>query len=398
MVFRPRSHEELSSVLRAATEGGLRVVPRGGGTTMCLGGPVDGVDAVILTADFNRVVELNEENLTVTAEAGVTWADLQEALAQCGRGYEVPLDPPKPEHATVGGVLASAFSGHRQILHGAIRNMVLGLKAMTPQGDVVDFGGKTVKNVAGLDMCKVFLGSLGTLGVLLEATLRCLPLPSARMTVLARGEAEGLWNLVEAVRTSSLYPSALSWIPGCLLARMDLQRFSESELIAIALEGSEAGVKERWRRLASLGAKADLKRMDDEHATELWARIRDSVLPPSTLKAPLSLRATIPPSRSRELAQLLQQKTPYLFLVHPGTGAAWAHWELEENEMNPEDLTIDLRGAIRAWEGHLLVNHAPAAWKHRLDIWGLHPTSRAIMTSLKTRIDPDNLMAPCRLG
>jgi glycolate oxidase FAD binding subunit len=396
--FRPRQQEQVPTIIQTAAARDWRVAPRGSGTLMDLGAPIHGVEAVILTEDLNHILELNEENLTVTVETGVRWSDLQATLAQTGRGYEVPLDPPLPECATVGGVLAAGISGSRQMLHGAMRNMVLGLRVVTAHGEVMDFGGKTVKNVAGLDMCKVYLGSLGTLGIILAATLRCKPLPEERITVTAAGEAETLWRLIELLRASSYYPSSIVWIPTEDLGGADLRASNGHQTLAVALEGSAIGVEERWKRLISVEKGATLQRLDVQEAGHLWTQVRDAAVSPSRFGAPLRLRANVPPARSRELAEGILRENPCHHIVCPGTGEVWAHWDLDKTQMDPGELVGNLRSISQALGGHVIVIHAPLEWRHRLDIWGLNLGTGALMRSLKARLDPKGMMAPGRWG
>jgi glycolate oxidase FAD binding subunit len=358
-----------------------------------------GVDVVVLLQDMNSILELDVENLTATVEAGLCWSTLQETLAGCERGYEVPLDPALPDRATVGGVLATASSGPRRNLCGSVRNLVLGAVVITANGDRVRFGGKTVKNVSGLDMTKAFLGSLGTLGILVEATLRFLPLPPAQTTTLVSGEHQALWDLAEDILSSSLYPASLTWF--CCRSLADLgvnQTVEGEEVMAVALEGSQEGVSERWDRLISLARGLSIDRMEGNEGRRLWARVRDVACPPSGLRKPLTLKITIPPARSPDLAKRLEESAPAICLIHTGTGEAWAHWELAESDIDLLGLVQGLRSTVRSWEGHLVVAHAPFDWKNKLDIWGLDPIQRSLVWELKKKLDPHKTLAPGRWG
>src|SRR5438477_8627578 len=132
-------------------------------------------------ATLNRVIEYNPADMTVTVEAGLTLAALQEQLAK--RGQWLPIDPPNPDATTIADMLNSNISGPRRFGYGSIREHLLGLKVVLADGRLIHCGGKVVKNVAGYDLCKLFVGSRSSLGVLLEATFKVRPLPEVEQFV-----------------------------------------------------------------------------------------------------------------------------------------------------------------------------------------------------------------------
>ena len=157
----PNTIEEMSSLLSAADRDGKAVVPWGGGTAMGLGNRALGCDLVISTSRLNRVLDYEPSDLTVVVEAGITLGTLQEELGE--NGQFLPLDPPLPDRATIGGILSANSSGPIRAHFGAIRDRLIGIKVVNPNGDVTKGGGKVVKNVSGYDMNKLYTGALGTL-------------------------------------------------------------------------------------------------------------------------------------------------------------------------------------------------------------------------------------------
>src|SRR5262249_8238640 len=159
-----------------AADAGVAVIPWGGGTAVSVGTPTARNAIVVGLRRFDRLVEHEPGGLTVTVQAGVTIASLQAALGT--RGQWLSLDPagagPAPR-ATVGGVLAANASGPRRHLYGTARDLLIGVTVVTADGEVVRGGGKVVKNVAGYDLPKLFVGSYGTLGIIVEATLKLRP-------------------------------------------------------------------------------------------------------------------------------------------------------------------------------------------------------------------------------
>ena len=184
-VASPQTIAELADAVFEAVEAGHRVVPNGGGTGQDYGYPPrPGAFTLIETGGLNRVVAIEPGDLTITVEAGVTIAAVQDALRP--HGLFLPLDPPRPAEATVGGVLAAnAFTASR-LGYGTARDWLIGLSFVNAEGKLVKGGGKVVKNVTGYDIPKLHIGALGTLGVLAEATFKVAPLPEAERTVLVR--------------------------------------------------------------------------------------------------------------------------------------------------------------------------------------------------------------------
>src|SRR5580765_991989 len=175
---------------------------------------------------FNRVVEYTPEDMTVTVEAGVTLAALQERLAQ--HGQWLPIDPPAPRTTSIADIINSNASGPRRCGYGTIREHLLGITVAMADGRLIHSGGKVVKNVAGYDLCKLFVGSRGSLGVFVEASFKVRPLPEAERFVAARCESlQQAAALLESVRTSQVTPVVLD------LESVETRHHSETAVQAV---------------------------------------------------------------------------------------------------------------------------------------------------------------------
>src|SRR2546430_5431449 len=183
---RPGNVDEVAAVIAQAAEAGVPVVPWGGGSAVGVGVPPARAGLVLLLTRLSALVEHEPGDLTATAQAGITLAALQAALH--ARGQWLSLDPPDAARATLGGVLAANASGPRRHLYGTPRDVLIGVTVVTADGAVVRGGGKAVKNVAGYDLPKLFVGSFGTLGVIVEATVKLRPVPDEERLVAARFE------------------------------------------------------------------------------------------------------------------------------------------------------------------------------------------------------------------
>ena len=220
-IERPRGADDAARALRDAAAGGTRVRFTGGGTKLAWGGPVE-AGLELSTAGLDSLLEHNEGDLTAVVQAGVALADAQRAFA--GAGQRLALDPPDAGGATIGGVLACGDSGPLRHRYGAARDQVLGMTVALGDGTLARSGGKVIKNVAGYDLGKLFCGSLGSLGLIVEVALRLHPLPRSTATVrLAMDDPDALGRaaLDLAARPLELESLDVRWLhgEGALLAR-----------------------------------------------------------------------------------------------------------------------------------------------------------------------------------
>ncbi|MBF8286481.1 MAG: linked oxidase-like protein, partial [Dehalococcoidia bacterium] len=179
----PSSYEQVAAVMRYAHAEGLAVIPWGGGAHIHVGNVPARYDIALGLSRLNAVVEHEPADLTATVQAGMTLSELQGRLG--GAGQLLPLDPPGGERATIGGILAANASGPWRHAFGSARDMTIGLRVVTAEGRITRAGGRVVKNVAGYDLCKLYIGSLGTLGVIVEATFKVASLPREQRAAVA---------------------------------------------------------------------------------------------------------------------------------------------------------------------------------------------------------------------
>jgi FAD/FMN-containing dehydrogenase len=202
------------------------------------------VGAIDLSA-LNRVVAHTPQDMTVTVEAGMTLAALQTELAR--RQQWLPIDPPEPDRLTFGDLINGNASGPRRFGYGTIRDYLIGIRVALADGTIINSGGKVVKNVAGYDLGKLFIGSHGSLGVVLETTFKLRPLPELERCVHAQFDSlEKAARLLESVMESELTPVVL-----------DLHRLSASGAAPLTVAAGFAGCREEveWQleRVAALG-------------------------------------------------------------------------------------------------------------------------------------------------
>ena len=310
LLCRPASAAEVSAALRICFDAQATVIPWGGGTAMALGNPPRLADVVVDLKRLNRVIEHDPANLTATVQSGMTLSAVQAALAP--HNQFVPFDAPYPECTTVGGVVAANLNGPRRSSHGSVRDLVIGIKAALANGELIKAGGKVVKNVAGYDMCKLFVGSLGTLGMITEVTLRVAPVPTNATTVVASGSLAQARQFSEELRRTPLLPAAVILLndPAQLTWRA-----------AVWCEGFDEAVARQRRDLESLinriGASA--KVLTDEDHRVFWRDVCNFPL----RRDRLICRVTLPRTTLVDFINKFQIAGAPLIVTDTAAGTIW---------------------------------------------------------------------------
>src|SRR5271168_3053813 len=207
-MLRPESPEELASALREGAAAHHTIRLGGNFSKDCLGGPTVPSDVTISTSSMNRLLQYEPRDLTISVQAGMPFAELTGMLA--AQNQMLPLDPPWLRESTVGGVLAANLSGPRRRLYGTARDMVIGMTFATLEGKLINSGGMVVKNVAGLDMAKLMIGSFGALAAIATVNFKVFPEPSGSRTfVIEFATASEAFAERDRILNGVLQPSAL---------------------------------------------------------------------------------------------------------------------------------------------------------------------------------------------
>jgi len=376
--YAPASVEECAAVMAQAAGEQLRLGFVGGGTAIELGAPPTALDAVVRTERLTKILEYAPADMVIVAEAGVTLAALQaEARAH---GQRLALDPPWPERATIGGLIATGAGGPLRARYGAVRDLIIGVTLVRADGEVARGGGKVVKNVAGFDLPKVACGSLGTLGLIAAAAFRLHPLPEVVTTVLAPGlGAEAVVALVAATRQAQLEPASVVAVSAG--GRFD---------VGVRFEGFERGVQHQVARMIEIAgaSQAPAEALSDAAAAGFWRR-HDAV----RTAAGLRVRVAGLPTR---LPQVAARAAPLGDLAWYATlGTGFAGGAVGDAAAMAAAITA-ARAQLVADGGSLVVEAAPAALRAAVDVWGPPPGGFPIMQRLKQRFDPDRRCNPGR--
>ncbi len=386
----PNTQAELAAVIAWAGQNGYAVLPCGSGSKLDWGGLVK-LDLpnvrlmAVSTSRLNRLVEHAVGDLTVTAEAGMKFADLQQVLATAGQF--LPIDPAYPQQATLGGIIATADTGSLRHRYRGVRDLLLGMTFVRSDGKIATAGGRVVKNVAGYDLMKLFTGAYSTLGVTCQVTFRVYPLPESSGTVILTGEAAALTQATQTLLSSALTPTAVDLLSPDLVAKLGLGKGTG---LIVRFQSIADSVKQQSARLLEVGEKlglqANISREKDEN--QLWQTLPETIWN-SPQNSTIICKIGIRPSES---VKLIDEFPIQDAVIHAGCGLGILRFD--------ETVTAEVIGQIRrgceAKGGFLTVLVAPAALKQELDVWGYTGSAIDVMRGIKKQFDSQNILSPNR--
>ena len=406
-VASPASVEEASAVVRAAADHDLAVVPRGGGTKLGWGEPPRRCDVVIDMLRMDRVLEHAAGDLVARVQAGVTMAHLAGVLG--GAGQQLALDvpetggPARNGSPTVGGVLATGVAGPRRLRYGTPRDLVIGVTAIRADGAVTRSGGKVVKNVAGYDLGKLFAGSYGTLGLIVEAVFRLHPLPAA--TAFVTDDVYGAAAVAQAVAAaagSDLAPSAVE---------IDRPARGGPVRVGVLLEGDPGGVEERAGQMRGvLGAGSVATRNEPPW----WGAAPGGAGPGGGGQGGTLIRIAFWAAALCSVLEAIDAAAGAAGLdpAVAGSAAAGVLHASVRRDAPPGAVAAFLGGLREALargkpgaaagegpptRGSAVVLHAPGDVREVVDLWGPVP-GLDLMRAVKEQFDPGRLMSPGRFA
>ncbi|KIH98583.1 hypothetical protein LP52_12775 [Streptomonospora alba] len=375
-VARPPDTAAAAELLATAHRLGLATVMRGNGTASDWGAPPSRVDLVLETTAL-RSVEHAAGDLVVQVGAGTPLADLQTRLAAAGQ--RLTLDP-LVAGGTVGGAVATGLSGPRRLLHGPLRDLIIGMTTVRADGVTASSGGRVVKNVAGYDLGKLHTGALGTLGLTTSVTFRLHPLPEALRIVSAEApDAETAQRWTHAVLGSGAVPAAV-----------ELDSHQAGPLtLSVLLEGAEGGIGARAQAVAELMDGAAVAEGPPARWSTLPGNPDDTLLKISTPLGQVARAAHLVHEAAR------QQNTTAAVSGSAGAGVLFAALPTAAGAAAVDAVARGLRTALDG--GVTVARTAPALADAELDRWGDVP-GLELMRAVKQRFDPDRLLAPGRFA
>jgi glycolate oxidase FAD binding subunit len=381
LIIEPANADEISKVLKTATDAGVQVIPRGGGTKLGWGNPPRAAQVIISTSRLKRVVEHAWGDMTATVEAGCTVQQFQQTLAE--HGQLLALDPLWPEKATIGGILSTNDSGPLRIRFGSLRDLIIGITLVLPDGTIAKSGGKVVKNVAGYDLPKLATGALGTLGIITQAIFRLHPIPRAGRTLsFSATDGAAMSKFILAVLDSRLVPTGLQ-------VRAEN---SPQCAIDIRFEGTAAGCDAQGEQVTRLASNLS----PSEPAAETW-NLRSSFW--DQAEGSFICKFTLLPTNLGAFLDRLRKVAEDDRLSWRLVGQAFGLGLIRLEGKDPAvllDAALELRKSLESSAGSLVILRCPAETKLKADVWGSPGDALPLMKSIKNQFDPTGMLNPGR--
>ena len=378
--LKPATPEEVQAAVAEAGASARHIEVIGAGTKRAFGS-MDPVDVVLSTQRLDRIVDYSPDELVLTAQPGVRIADLEKLCAS--RGQMLPFEPPRwtrllasRGEPTLGGVVAANLSGPRRIRAGAARDHLLGFVGVSGRGEVFKAGGKVVKNVTGYDLMKLMAGSWGTLAVFTELTIKVLPAPRTKLTLLLFGLADvRASEAMQAALNGPYEVSGAAHLPTFAARSRPLK--AEMPVTALRLEGFEASVEARAQALvAALQSFGRIDELEGEHSREFWAQIREAE---AFAGDPRPLwRLSLPPAQGWKGPHALPGDALYDW----GGGLAW---------LLTDEPAAKVRSVAKGLGGHALCLRGAEAFGPREGPLG------ELQARVKAAFDPLGVLNPGRM-
>jgi glycolate oxidase subunit GlcD len=394
LVVTPASLEELCDVLRLASSEGWTVAPSGAGTFGS--DAMNGCDIILKTTGLARVIEHSPADLVATVEAGVTLADFNRTLASAGQW--LALDPPDDGRATVGAVAATGVAGAQSFGYGLPRSKVLGMSVALSDGRHIRVGGRVVKNVAGYDLCKLFVGSRGTLGVITELTFRLSPRPAHERTLVVRSpNVPALLASARAIIATPLFPVAAEVLSSGAAAMVGAGEDENSPALLLRFSGTDATLAYQLSSARSLIteriANAKLEAVTSDSG--IWAALAALSLD-QTFQ--VVCRVSVLPTRLDSILALVRGDHSHqdgVWHAGAGDGRLRVLDSSGRDEAQFASELEELQTHARELKGQMFVERAPANIVRKFDSWSATVAGSPIMARLKAELDPGNTLPEC---
>ncbi len=346
---------------------------------------------------INRVIDFPARDMTITVEAGIRVADLNRILA--AENQRLPIDIPQAEQATLGGVIATNWSGSRRFGCGTMRDYVIGISAIDASGQRFSAGGRVVKNVAGYDLCKLLVGSRGTLAIVSQVTLKLRPIPEeTRIVAFGFNSTEQLDAALARLVTSATRPVAIDVSNEPAMQLLNIRRTIEKAtmptLLFVGFEGTQHEVDWQVEAVTSELRPFECpwsQTLSKAESEGCWGSLKEFSIRSASST---TIKAAIPPSRTCELVRLATQ-AGMAVQAHAGNGIVIGHLPERVSTADQAVAAIKPLGdLVRSCGGHLSVLRAPNEWPALDVVADSWAGSLAWTQRLKRQLDPHNLLNP----
>jgi glycolate oxidase FAD binding subunit len=412
------SIDQIAEIMKLAKRGGKKILIAGNNSQHYLGAAIEGLDWCISLARMNKIVEHHSADLVVTVEPGVPLPQVQKFLNK-HRQY-LPLDPIGSDNRTLGGIVATNSSGPLRLLYGTCRDLVLGMKLVLPDGTVIRAGSKTVKNVAGYDLSKLFIGSMGTLGVIAEITFKLYPLPAQSQTLWVDfKQLNEIVGLIQSVCSSNLVISRCEYVNAVLVEKyLDEDYQSKGSHTALLnVQGNKTMVRTTIARLQQMALESganNIQNFSKKDDAKLWYQIQSVNSSNGKLQKDFHCQVSIPKAVLGTVMGEIEKFSNNNILLslavqaHAGNGIINIFWsDPAEREILPDRYRSQiesLRQVAQSCQGNMVVHSIPekevTITSHSLKepelTWGKPGNGFQLMKMIKASYDPHHVLATGR--
>lgn len=397
-VIAPESIEQLRQVVRDAAQQATAIYPVGGRTMLDFGLSPARDGMAVETTRLDRVIDYPSRDMTITVQAGIRIEKLQGILR--AEGQQLPVDVPRAAEATLGGAIATNTSGLRRYGYGTLRDYVIGISVVDSDGNETKAGGRVVKNVAGYDLCKLYTGSFGTLGIIAQVTLKLKPLaPRSAVRVFGFGDLSSVNIALERIAASRTRPTCIELL-NAEAARRAIPSTAGAfgaAAWAIVVGFEEIAEAVAWqeqqldRELADL--RPDIVSLKDTDQLQLLKALVEM----PGFDCSVRFKANHTASGTGAFAQrVADQSIGWGLQSHAGNGITTGQLHSVTDQHATEASLGDLCQTARNLRGNLVIERCPTVWKSGLMLWGSPRDDAWLMRGLRTRLDPRGLFNPGR--
>lgn len=397
LVVSPATVGEACEVMRVAARADLSIIPAGAASSLDSGNLLQRADLVLTTRRLTKMIRHEPADLVATAEAGLTLSEFQNYLKE--KGQWLPIDPPDDGTATLGGMVATGLSGPQQLGYGLPRSFVIGLRAILADGRSIKAGGNVVKNVAGYDLCKLFTGSYGTLGLITEVTFKLRPLPAETRTIVASGPLTALLRIGRTIARES-FPVAVELLSASLAKQLGISVDASECVLLVRFAGSARAVVVETASALKKLREENIRCVTHDEDDELWRGLsKTATLAVNDLSWSAVMRPSDLTSFIAEVASLEEDEVAHVELQWQaglGDGRLRAMARVPVYHREAVRALERLRQRAENLGGSLVIERAPADIKNEIDSWGSFGSATDLMKRVKHQLDPENMLSPGR--
>ncbi|MEZ6139296.1 MAG: FAD-binding oxidoreductase [Zavarzinella sp.] len=378
----PKSVAELCEKVCELTSTRQAIAPSGNGTLQHIGGNFRQAVHQIRLTELNQVIDYPARDMTITVGAGITLKKLNEILLT--EGQQLAVDCPLPEMTTMGGAIAVNTSGPRRFGLGTLRDYLIGISFVNNLGEVASAGGRVVKNVAGYDLMKLMTGSLGTLGIITQVTLKLKPIPEAKAAMIVPLSKMQLPALMELLNKTQTRPVVQQWWNAPTAETM------------IAFEDNRPAVEWSISTIAKELQGAGFNSFVHLDSNEYQNKLQNLTNFSYSADHPMTWKAVFRPSRTVAFCQHLLEKYEGALNVHLGNGIVFGWLNGQENDAHCRLVHTELVQKVHQHGGMFTVLQHPPSIAESLELWGDGGAERVLMKNIKLHLDPASTFNPGR--